>query len=393
MNLAKRILIALVLGLFIGLGMNLWAPNLFESVDTYFFTPVGDIFLRLILMMVVPIVFVSIVLGTTSIGDPKKLGKIGGKTILFYLTTTALAISIAMTLALIVRPGKKGVIDSGVDEYVPAEPPSIVDTLLNIIPTNPVEAMVNGDMLQIIFFAVFFGLALAMLGKKSELIKKFLEQLNDVVFYMINVIMYVAPIGAFGLIASAVGNAGIDAITSMFAYFMVVIGALIIHAVVVYGFVIKFMAKKSPIWFFKGFFPAMSVAFGTSSSGATLPVSLKAAQENLGVKKSVSNFVQPLGASINMDGTAIMQGVATVFIAQVVDVDLTITQILSVLLIATLASVGTAAVPAVGLVMLTMVLTSVGLPVEAIGLILGVDRLLDMLRTAVNTTGDAVCAL
>src|SRR5690554_3347679 len=177
MNLAKRILIALVLGLLIGLGMNLWSPNLFEPVDTYFFTPVGDIFLRLILMMVVPIVFVSIVLGTTSIGDPKKLGKIGGKTILFYLTTTALAISIAMTLALIVRPGKKGVIDSGVDEYVPTEPPSIVDTLLNIIPTNPVEAMVNGDMLQIIFFAVFFGLALAMLGKKSELIKKFLEQL------------------------------------------------------------------------------------------------------------------------------------------------------------------------------------------------------------------------
>ncbi|MGM8215272.1 dicarboxylate/amino acid:cation symporter [Bacillaceae bacterium W0354] len=392
MNLTKQILIALGLGLLIGLGMNAWLPDLFEPVDTYFFTPVGQIFLRLIQMMVVPIVFVSIVLGTASIGDPKKLGRIGGKTLLYFLSTTAIAITIAMTLAFIVKPGAEGMLDADVT-YEAAEAPSVVNTLLNIIPKNPVAAMTNGEMLQIIFFAVFIGFGLAVLSNKTDRVLKLFEQLNELIFYLIKIVMYVAPIGAFGLIASAVGSAGLDAIRSMFAYFIVVVIALIIHAALVYGSVVKFLAKKNPVWFFKNFIPAMSVAFGTASSGATLPVSMQTAQERLGVRKSVSSFVQPLGATINMDGTAIMQGVATVFIAQVYAADLSVTQILTVLLIATLASIGTAAVPGVGLVMLAMVLSSVGLPVEAIGLILGVDRLLDMMRTAVNITGDAACAL
>lgn len=393
MNLTKQIIIALILGLLVGIGFNYVSPDIFETVDHYFLSPVGQIFLRLIQMMVVPIVFVSIVLGTANIGNPKKLGRIGGKTITFFLITTALAITIAITLALIVKPGEEGLMEQNIEEFNASETPSVVETIINIIPKNPIEAMTSGEMLQIIFFAVFIGFGLAVLNKKTERIKVLFEQANELVFYLINMIMYVAPIGAFGLIASAVGNAGVDAIKSMFAYFMVVLVALFIHAIFVYGSVVKFIAKKSPIWFFKNFAPAMSVAFSTSSSGATLPIAMITAQDKLGVKKSVSSFVQPLGATINMDGTAIMQGAATVFISQVYGVELTLMQIITVILMATLASIGTAAVPSVGLVMLAMVLNQVGLPVEAIGLILGVDRLLDMTRTAVNITGDAVCAL
>lgn len=392
-NLTKYIIYSLILGLVVGLGMNIFAPDLFGPVDKYFFAPLGDIFLRLIQMMVIPIVFISIVLGTANIGDPKKLGRIGGKTILFFLLSTAVAITIAMALAFIVQPGEPGLLDEEAANFESSEAPSVVDTLVNIIPTNPIEAMQSGEMLQIIFFAIFIGFGLAMLTKKTDRIYRLFEQGNELVMYLIMIVMYTAPFGAFGLIASAVGGAGIGAIKSMAAYFVVVLFALILHAIITYGAVVKFVAKKSPWWFFKNFAPAMSVAFGTASSGATLPVSMKTAQERLGVSKSVSSFVQPLGATINMDGTAIMQGVATVFIAQVYAVDLSFTQLMTVLLIAILASIGTAGVPGVGLIMLAMVLDQVGLPVEAIGLILGVDRLLDMTRTAVNITGDATCAL
>ncbi|GEL76592.1 dicarboxylate/amino acid:cation symporter [Tenuibacillus multivorans] len=394
-NLTKSILIALFLGIVIGLGLNLFAPEIFTPIDQYFFAPLGDIFLRLIQMMVIPIVFISIVLGVANLGDPKKLGRIGGKTILFFLSTTAIAITIAMSLAFLFQPGEydPDLLNSEEATFEAEEAPSVVDTLINIIPTNPIQAMTSGEMLQIIFFAVFLGFGLAILSKKTDRVLRLFEQANELVMYLIQIIMYTAPFGAFGLIASAVGGAGIDAIMQMLAYFLVVLAGLIIHAIITYGSVIKFMIKKSPLWFFKNFSPAMSVAFGTASSSGTLPVSMKTAQENLGVRKPVSSFVQPLGATINMDGTAIMQGVATVFIAQVSGVDLTFTQIITVVLIAILASVGTAGVPGVGLIMLAMVLDQVGLPVEAIGLILGVDRLLDMTRTAVNITGDATCAL
>ncbi|WP_343783271.1 dicarboxylate/amino acid:cation symporter [Alkalibacillus silvisoli] len=394
-NLTKQIIIALVLGLLVGLGMNLYTPNLFEPVDTYFFAPLGDIFLRLIQMMVVPIVFVSIVLGTAGLGDPKKLGRIGGKTIGFFLISTSIAIVLAMSAALIVQPGEPGIIETVEAEggFEAQEAPSVIDTLVNIIPTNPIDAMVNGEMLQIIFFAIFVGFGLAILSKKTDRIYKLFDQAFELVMFLITIIMYTAPFGAFGLIASAVGGAGLDAIASMFQYFLVVLFVLILHAIITYGSVVKFLAKKNPIWFFKNFAPVMSVAFGTASSGATLPVSMSTAQKRLGVRESVSGFVQPIGATINMDGTAIMQGVATVFIAQVYAQSLSVTEMITVVLIAVLASIGTAGVPGVGLIMLAMVLDQVGLPVEAIGLILGVDRLLDMTRTAVNVTGDAACAL
>jgi Na+/H+-dicarboxylate symporter len=343
-------------------------------------------------MLVVPIVFFSIVLGTAGLGDPKKLGRIGAKTIGFFLATTTIAIIIAMALALIFKPGV-GDFETEGAKFEAQEAPAVTDTLLGIIPTNPVQAMADGNMLQIIAFSVFVGFALTMLGSKTKGIMNLIEQGNEIMMYLVNLVMKFAPYGAFALIASAIGSQGMEAIKAMGLYMIIVIAALAIHSIVTYGGGVALLAKKSPLWFFKGFSPAMSVAFSTSSSSATLPISMKTAQENLGIRKSVSGFVQPLGATINMDGTAIMQGVATIFIAQVYDINLSIGAMLTVILTAVLASIGTAGVPGVGLIMLAMVLNSVGLPVEGIALILGVDRLLDMLRTAVNITGDAACAL
>ena len=392
MKLSTKILIALALGVVAGLILNLTMPDAFSTLDKYLLKPVGTLFLNLIKMLVVPIVFFSIVLGTAGLGDPKKLGRIGAKTVGYFLATTTLAIIIAMSLALIFKPGVGDFKTEGA-KFTAEKAPAVTDTLLGIIPTNPVQAMAEGNMLQIIAFSVFVGFALTMLGSKTKGVMSLIEQGNEIMMYLVNVVMKFAPYGAFALIASAIGSQGMDAIKAMGLYMIIVIAALVLHSVITYGGTIALLAKKNPIWFFKGFAPAMSVAFSTSSSNATLPISMKTAQENLGVRKSVSGFVQPLGATINMDGTAIMQGVATIFIAQVYDVNLSIGAMLTVILTAVLASIGTAGVPGVGLIMLAMVLNSVGLPVEGIALILGVDRLLDMMRTAVNITGDAACAV
>ena len=391
MSLTKKILIALILGIVVGVGLNFVPTDVFSVIDKYALDPVGQIFLNLIMMIVVPIVFISIVIGTAGMGDPAKLGKIGFQTISFYLVTTAIALLIGLGVGFLLQPGKAGVFN--VEESFEAESaPPIMDTLINIIPENPFEALSNGDMLQIIAFALFIGIALAILGEKTKGIYNLFEQANEIFIYLVNVIMKTAPYGAFALIASAIGNSGLDALGSMFMYMLAVILALVIHATVTYSFAIKVLGKASPVKFFKEFFPAMSVGFSTSSSSATLPVSMQIAQEKLGVKKSISSFVQPLGATINMDGTGIMQAVATVFISQVYDIPLGVTEILLIILTATLASIGTAGVPSVGLIMLAMVLKQVGLPVEGIALIIGVDRLLDMIRTSVNISGDAVCA-
>ena len=392
MNLTVKIFIGLILGAAIGLALNLGAPDLFTTLDTYIFGPLGTIFLNLIKMLVVPIVFFSITLGTASLGDPKKLGRIGGKTVGFFLVTTTIAIAIAISLAYVVEPGNIDIDTTGA-EYESSEAPTVVETFTNIIPTNPIQAMVEGNMLQIIFFSIFIGLALAMLGSKTSGLMKAIEQGNDIMMYLVNMIMKFAPYGAFGLLASAIGEMGLDGAQAMFMYMVVVIAALFIHAIVTYGSAVSFLGKMSPVKFFKGFFPAMTVGFSTSSSSSTLPISMKTAQENLNVPKPISSFVQPLGATINMDGTAIMQGVATVFIAQVYGIDLTFSAIVMVILTAVLASIGTAGVPGVGLIMLAMVLNQVALPVEGIALIIGIDRLLDMTRTALNITGDAACAV
>lgn len=393
MKLARNIIIALIAGVIVGLALNLFAPNAFGPVDTYLFGPLGTIFLNLMKMLVVPVVFVAIALGTAGIGDPKKLGRIGGKTIGFFLITTALAITIALALALVLKPGMTGDFDTAGISYEVQEAPPVMDTLLGIIPTNPIAAMAEGNMLQLIFFSALVGFGIAMLGKKVERVTEVLEQANELIMYLITFVMKFAPYGAFGLIASAVGSQGFDALQAMGMYMGVVLGALLIHTLVVYGGAVSLMGKRSPIWFFKNFFPAQVVAFSTASSAATLPVSMKMAQERLKVPESISSFTQSLGATINMDGTAIMQGAAVVFIAQAYGTDLSVGALLTVVLTAVLASIGTAAVPGAGLIMLAMVLTSVGLPVEGIALVLGVDRLLDMVRTAVNITGDAAAAV
>ncbi|AMW98920.1 dicarboxylate/amino acid:cation symporter [Rummeliibacillus stabekisii] len=393
MKLARNILIALVVGAVVGLVMNFAAPSIFPKVDQYFFSPLGTIFINLIKMLVVPLVFFSIALGTANIGDPKKLGKIGVKAIVFFLATTAIAIIIAIVLASVIKPGTVGTFATDGLQYETNEAPAVTDTLLNIIPANPVLAFVEANMLQIIFFSVFIGIALAFLGDRVKTAWKVIDEGNEIMMYLVTLVMKFAPFGTFGLIASAIGKQGFDAIKAMGLYMIVVILGLIVHFIFVYGGAVKFMAKRNPIQFVKDFFPAMTVAFSTSSSGATLPLAMEIAQKKLGVPKSISSFVQPLGATVNMDGTAIMQGVATVFIAQVFGVELTLMQLATVVIIAVLASIGTAAVPGAGLIMLAMVLNAVSLPVEGIALIIGIDRILDMARTAVNVTGDAVCAM
>lgn len=393
MKLTTKILWALVLGAIVGVVLNLTAPSFFIDADQYFFTPLGTIFLNLIKMLIVPLVFFSIVVGVANIGDPKALGRMGGKTMVFFLSTTAIAITIGVALAVLFQPGDKGEFDVEEASYEAAEAPDVLDTLLGIIPTNSISALANGDMLQIIFFAIFIGLGISYLGKKVELVQRFMEQANEVMMFLVTLVMKFAPYGTFALIASAVGKQGFDALQAMFWYMLVVFLALFVHFIVVYGSSLKVLAKRNPIDVFKAYMPALTVAFSTSSSSATLPISMEVAQNKLGVPKGISSFVQPLGATINMDGTAIMQGVATIFIAQVYGIDLTPVQMLIVIFTAVLASIGTAAVPGAAIIMLAMVLESVNLPVEGIALIIGIDRLVDMARTAVNCFGDLVCAL
>ncbi|MDA1950671.1 dicarboxylate/amino acid:cation symporter [Bacillus cereus] len=394
MKQTKAILIALFLGLVVGLTLNLAAPSIFEPLNQYVFNTIGQLFIRLIKMLVVPVVFISIVLGAAGLGDPKQLGRIGLKSISFFLVTTAVAISIAVTFALIIKPGAGGNFKTEGLKYEGAKTEtSFVDTLLNIVPDNPAKAMADGNMLQIIAFAVLIGLGIAILGKRVQGIHSLLEQGNELMMYLVNLVMKLAPIGTFGLLASSVGKMGLAGVAAMFKYMIVVMLVLIIHGVFVYGGLLKILAKESIVRFFKHFGPVMAIGFSTSSSNASLPFAMKTAQDKLGVPKAISSFVQPLGATINMDGTAIMQGVATVFIAQVYGVELTLPQLAMVVLTAVLASIGTAGVPGVGLVMLTMVLNQVNLPVEGIALIIGIDRILDMSRTAVNISGDAICAM
>lgn len=410
MKVGNRLTIYIIIGLIAGIVIgSIFSPMADQAwvqwIDQYIFNVVGQLFLSMIFMMVVPVVFISIVLGVVGVGDPKTLGSLGIKTLSFYLVTTAIAISIAMSVALILQPGvgQSELLDSTeVEDYrsneLDGETGEAIDqtfdqTLINIIPTNIIEAMGTANMLQIIAFAIFIGIAMIAVKDKIPGLIKLFEEANEVVMWIVLAIMkYFAAIGAFGLVATAFTQAGFSAIQQLGMYFVCVLLALLIHLLFVYGSVIKFLAKKPFIWFVKGFAPAMGVAFSTSSSSAVLPISMETAQKNLKVRKSISSFVQPLGATINMDGTAIMQGVATVFIAQLSGIDLTIMQMVTVVVLATVASIGTAGVPGVGLVMLAMVLTAVGLDPAAIGIIIGIDRLLDMTRTAVNITGDAAIA-
>ena len=394
MNLTVRILIGMAAGVLVGLAVqgftseNHWIQTvLIQDV----FDAGGKVFIASLRLMVVPLVLVSLVCGSSSLADGASMGRLGGKSIALYLFTTAVAISLALGLALFISPGEGGSASQAV-EYTPRPSPGLKETFLNIFPTNPVQAMADGNMLQIIVFALLLGTALGRSGDAGQRIRSLFEDLNGVLMRLIVMLISLAPFGVFFLMAKLFSEVGWRDIIELGKYFATVVLALIIHASVVYPALLLWLAKTNPIKFYKKMREPMLFAFSTSSSGATLPVTLRTVEKKLGVDNSIASFSVPLGATINMDGTAIMQGVATVFIAQYFHVDLVFTDYLMVILTATMASVGTAAVPGVGLIMLTMVLTQVGLPVEGIALIIGVDRLLDMTRTAVNVAGDAMVA-
>lgn len=383
-SLLTRIFIGLIVGILAGLVIG-------PAVAVV--KPLGDLFLRLIMMIVVPLVFTSLVVGAASTGDIKKLGRIGGKTMTYYLLTTAFAVTIGLILANLAGVGRGLNLELGKAAVEAKKVPPIMETLLNIIPTNPVAAMSSANMLQIIVFALFIGIAITLVGEKAKPAMSFFESFAELMYRITGMVMSFAPIGVFGLVAPIVGKYGADVLLPLIKVILVVYIGCILHAVVTYSSLVYIFSRMSPLNFFKGFFPAMAVAFSTSSSSGTLPVTMRAAEERLGVSKRVSSFVLPLGATINMDGTALYQGVCTLFIAQIYGIDLSFGQQLQVILAATLASVGTAGVPGAGLIMLTMVLQSVGLPLEGIALIAGVDRILDMMRTTINVTGDAAGAV
>ena len=395
MALSTKIFIALISGALLGVLIHYFMPNGYFR-DTVLvggiFYVVGQGFIRLMQMLVVPLVFCSLVCGSMSIGDTKTLGKVGIKTVIFYLFTTAMAICIALGVASLINPGIGISLESvKAADVTVAEPTSFADTLLNIIPKNPIGSMANGDMLPIIVFALFVGILLAKMGSKASTVSNFFSQFNDLMMEMTMAVMTIAPIGVFCLIAKTFSEIGFSAFLPMLKYMGAVILALAIQCFGSYQALLFVFTRLNPIRFIKKFVPVMMFAFTTATSNATIPMSIDTLNKKMGVSKKISSFTIPLGATVNMDGTSIMQGVAVIFIAQAYGIALTPSDMLTVIATATIASIGTAGVPSVGLVTLSMVLTSVGLPTEGIALIMGIDRILDMMRTAVNITGDAIC--
>ncbi|WP_053218535.1 dicarboxylate/amino acid:cation symporter [Virgibacillus senegalensis] len=381
-NLITQIFIAFILAIILGIIFK-------ESIAVI--APLGDLFLRLIKFIIAPLILSTLVVGVASSGDPKQLGRIGLKTVLYYLLTTAIAIIIGLAVAFMLSPGKG--VDVSLSESAPAteaqESQGVIDTFLNIIPENPFEALASGNILQIIFFALFIGLAITFVGEKAQPVYRFFDGFAEVMYKITSIIMYVAPIGILGLVAPVIGEYGLSVLLPLLKVILAAVIACILHAGIVYSSAVRIYGKINPITFFKGITPAALVAFSTASSAGTLPITLKNTHENLGVPKKISSFVLPLGATINMDGTAIYQGTAVVFIAQFYGLDLSFVQLLTVVITTVLASIGTAGVPGAGLIMLTMVLSSVNMPLEGIALIAGVDRILDMFRTTLNVVGDA----
>jgi len=391
-HLTRQIVIAMLAGIVLGVILNqLGAVSWLQLfVIDGLLQVVGSAFVSALKMMVVPLVFVSLVVGVTALSDLKALGRIGIKALSLYLTTTAIAVTIALTLAGIVGPGQGFDAGETTATFNGKTAPPLTQVLINLVPTNPVAAMAEGNMLQIIVFALLFGVAVTMSGARGKHVLNLFTDLDAVIMHMVEWIMRLAPYGVFALITRTFATQGLDLLLPLAAYFLTLTAALMIQMFGVYPLLLRLLGSLSPFTFLKKMRDPAAFAFSTASSGATIPVTLHTVEHKMGVKKSIASFSVPLGATINMDGTAMMQGVATVFIANVYGIDLSITDYLLVVLTATLASIGTAAVPGVGLVTLTMVLGQVGLPVEGIALVIGVDRLLDMMRTVCNVTGDCV---
>jgi len=386
-SLTTQIFIGLALGIVVGLFLQP-APDIASN----YIKPFGTLFLNMIKLVIVPLVFSSLVVGTCSLDDVRKLGRIGGKTVAYYLLTTAFAVTIGLILANLTNVG--GGFSIPVDAKVEiTAAPNVIDTLLNIIPSNPLKALVDGNMLQIIAFAIIIGIGIIGIGEKGKVLFNFFDAFAEVMYKIIGAVMKFAPIGVFALITPVVATNGPSVLLPLLKLILVVYAGCILHVALTYSTTLSVFAKVNPIKFFKGIAPAMVFSYTTASSSGTLPITMKRSEENLGVPKSISSFVLPLGATINMDGTAIYQGICAIFIAQVYGMDLSVGAQLTIILTATLASIGTAGVPGAGMIMLGMVLQSVGLPMEGIALIAGVDRILDMARTCVNVTGDASCAV
>ncbi len=401
MSLTNRILLAMVAGILLGSGLE-WLLSVLDPDSSAYgwilgglvnglFDIVGRIFVASLQLLVVPLVLVSLICGMSSLGNSSRMGAIAGRTITLYLATTGVAVTLGLTAALVLGPGL-GVSPPEAAAFEPKAAPPLADTLVNIVPKNPFMAMAEGRMLQVIVFALLVGFAITRSGEAGERIAAWFRDMEVIVMRMVGILIELAPYGVFALLSRLFATMGISAVLDLAAYFLTLAGVLIFHGLVVYSLLLKVFTPLSAGMLRQKMRRVWAFAFSTSSSGATLPVTLRTAEMRLGVSKSVAGFSIPLGATINMDGTAIMQGVATVFIAQVYGIDLTAMQLLMVILTATLASIGTAAVPGVGLITLSLVLTQAGLPVEGVALIIGVDRLLDMLRTAVNVTGDATVA-
>tara|TARA_B100000029_G_scaffold502086_1_gene576736 strand:+ start:390 stop:1622 length:1233 start_codon:yes stop_codon:yes gene_type:complete len=392
MSLTSKIFTGMLTGFFFGSVISYLNLTSIDFVNTYFIEGIldtgGQIFIALLKLMVVPLVFFSLTSGVSSLDKDMNLGKIAGKTLSLYLFTTAIAISLGLVIAIVLSPGTNLNLQISEQISIP-DSPGIKDVFINIFPTNPINAMAEGNMLQIIVFSIFVGIALRSLGDQVISIKEMIDKITDIILKMVFIIINLAPYGVFCLIAVLFAEKGFTVLGDLSYYFFIVLSVLLMHALLTYSSLLIFFAKINPIKFFNKIRPVILFAFSTSSSNATMPITLKTVTENLGVNRKIASFTVPLGATINMDGTAIMQGVATVFIANAYSIDLSLVDYLMVVLTATLASIGTAGVPGVGIIMLAMVLAQVGLPAEGIGLIIGVDRLLDMVRTVVNVTGDS----
>jgi len=393
MNMTTKILLWMGAGLILGSLINAFASDV-EFIQDYFvngiFHIAGAIFISLLKMLVVPLVTFSLICGVCGIGDINKLGRVGAKAFALFLLTTALAISLAISVASLIGPGKDfDLTQNNASEFVAPQAPPLSQVIIDLIPQNPVAAYAEGNMLQIIFFTILFAVCILMIGERGKPISVAAERLNEVMMQVVTVVMHVAPYGVFALMAKTFSLQGLGLILPMISYFAVVAMVLVLHMTGTLMILLKFLGRLSPLVFLKKMRSVQIFAFSTSSSNATIPVTLRTVEKRIGVDNSTASFIVPFGATINMDGTAIMQGVATVFIANVYGIELGLTGYLTVIGMSVLASIGTAGVPGVGLIMLAMVFNQVGLPVEGIALIMGVDRLLDMMRTAVNVTGDA----
>ncbi len=384
MQLWKQIFVALGVGVVLGVVLN-QTGNADIAASIKF---IGTMFINAIKMLIVPLIFVSLVTGMTSMADLTKMGRIGLKTVILYLGTTAVAITIGLGLGILLQPGT-GIDMTAATAMEAKEAPTFIDTIVGLIPKNPIASAADGNVLQIIVFALFFGLAINLAGEKGKIVRDFFDSLSEVIYKLTAIIISFAPYGVFALMVWVAGTYGLDLLLPLGTVIGAVYLGCVIHALLVYGGLVKFAAGLNPVRFFQGVVEPQMVAFTSTSSSGTLPVTMTAVQKNLGASKGVSSFVLPLGATINMDGTALYQGVCALFVAQAFGVTLGMGDYITIILTSTLASIGTAGVPGAGLIMLSLVLTSVGLPLEGVAIIAGIDRILDMARTALNVTGDS----